>query len=451
MSFDLLEESKRLIGIRSDPVGGTRVIAEYLAPFCQKLGLNITFQSSTNGSAAREVNLIAHTLPPGSRDLCPGGLLLVTHLDTVPAGNRFLWSETGGDPFQAVVQGDRLYGLGSADTKLDFLCKVSAIDNIVRAYRDTPLHEIVKVPLTLVGTFGEERALAGARLLQESGIVHPKWVLVGEPSELTPVLAHKGILYLKAVWEGKGGEGEKVVRKMAFTGQAAHGSTPHLGENAVLKSWYWLFEEWKQQPMLQLREINGGTVHNIVPESCEIAVFEGSIPCPRIFFLKKFSEVLKAAESYLSTQENGDFDPPQTTVNVGVIRGDLNRIEIEFDFRLIPETDGNMLFDLFRSLSREAPGGRVEVIRSNPPLNTDRRSEIAGRVEQALQEVGLPVRFGVKSGNTEAAIFQAMGAEVIVIGPGKSLGNIHRPNEYNEMPQLQKAVEFYEAFLKGFC
>jgi succinyl-diaminopimelate desuccinylase len=452
MLFDLVEESKKLISIRSISSEGTREAVEHLAPFCRQLGFNLTLQAAGNGAGDRELNLIAHTVPEGAPDLCPQGLALVTHLDTVPPGDLSLWTETGGDPFRATIKGDRIYGLGSADTKLDFLCKLQAVETVGL--------KNIKIPTALIGTFGEERALAGTRLLHETGIVHPKFALIGEPSELQPVNAHKGILYLRGVWEpphpASGhplpyDRGEGRVRGRVFHGRAAHGSTPHLGENAIEKAVRWLIEEQKRRPFLQLVRIDGGTVHNIVPERCEIEAAQGDSECPRLLFLKKFFGLLAAAESYLRTHSNEFFDPPRTTRNVGVIRGDEKRIEIEFDFRLIPETDGNELYEIFQVLPREIPGARVEMIRSNPPMATDRGSEIARRVEEALKKVGLPASFAAKAGNTEGAIFNAIGAESIVIGPGKSTGNIHSPNEYNGIPELRKAVSFYEAFLRQFC
>src|SRR6266849_518416 len=56
----------------------------------------------------------------------PRGLLLVTHLDTVDPGPPEFWTETGGNPFALTQKGHRLFGLGSADTKLDALCKLFA-------------------------------------------------------------------------------------------------------------------------------------------------------------------------------------------------------------------------------------------------------------------------------------------------------------------------------------
>jgi acetylornithine deacetylase/succinyl-diaminopimelate desuccinylase-like protein len=199
-------------------------------------------------------------------------------------------------------------------------------------------------------------------------------------------------------------------------------------------------------------EIQGGTVHNVVPEHCRVRTQVTDRSSGRQTFLKKFLSVMDAARARLETQENAAFDPPQTTDNIGVVRmRGVDTIEIEFDFRLIPETDGDALFTLFKAIENEVHGAKIEIIRSNAPMNTSPDSEIARRVAKAQIEVGLVPEFLVKSGNTEGAIFCAMGVEAIVTGPGRAVGNIHAPNEHNEIPQLRKAVEFYAAFLGQFC
>ncbi len=441
MVWNLIEESKKLIGIQSVTNVGNRALVDYLVPFCRRLGLNLLFQAAKNGE--QELNLIASTLPAGSPNLCPDGLLWVTHLDTVPPGDPALWTETGNDPFRATIKEDRIYGLGSADTKLDFLCKLKALEAVGP--------ERLKVPFCLVGTYGEERALAGIKQLRQSGLVRPRYALVGEPSELQPVVKHKGILYMKLTFHADTSDssGRSDRSKRQFIGRAAHGSTPHLGENAIQKGCEWLFQEQKGRPNLQLLSIQGGTVHNIVPERCEIEVGAGSAPSPSIRFLKNFWDLIGSANRRLLEVQDPEFDPPVTTCNVGVVRTVGETIEIEFDFRLIPSTDGNELFEIFRKLE-DFPGARIQVLSSNAPMETPRQSDLVKRVGDSLKTSGLPCSFMVKSGNTEGAILREMGAEAVVIGPGRSTGNIHRPNEYNEISQLKKAVEFYTEFLKGF-
>jgi acetylornithine deacetylase/succinyl-diaminopimelate desuccinylase-like protein len=73
------------------------------------------------------------------------------------------------------------------------------------------------------------------------------------------------------------------------------------------------------------------------------------------------------------------------------------------------------------------------------------------RIGRAQAAVRLHKSFVVKSGNTEGPIFAEMGAQAVVTGPGRSVGNIHAPNEHNEVSQILKAVDFYTAFLREFC
>lgn len=445
--LNLLEEAKTIISIRSDDASGTRQLVDYLVPFCAAVGFNVTLQPGEN---SQELNLIAHTVASGAKDLCPGGIFMGTHLDTVPGGDISLWTETGNDPFRPIVKGDQLFGRGSADTKLDFLCKLKALENIQASFPEKSLAQIFRIPIALVGTFGEERALAGARLIRETGIMHPKFALVGEPCELKPVIAHKGILYMRAAARISIGGNLGLLEEKTFRGKAAHGATPHLGENAIYKAIDWLFEKLESEPNLEVLEVNGGTVHNIVPEECRIKVGVGSASSKRIAFLKSFFELHKKAQAYLDTHSDPAFDPAPTTTNLGVIRSNQDKIEMEFDFRTIPATDADRLTGVFEELQQKIPEAQVEVIRLNPPMATEKDSEMAVHVSAALKAANLPVEFVTKAGNTEGSIFNSMGVQSIIFGPGLAKGNIHCPNEFMNISQLAKAVEFYEAFLRRF-
>lgn len=434
--MDLIQIAAHIIEIHSDQ--GTRTLVNYLLPLVEQAG----FRCFDEGDSP-EVNLLGYSTEQDG-DYCRKGLALVTHLDTVPAGDCSLWTETHGDPWGASLQGDKIFGLGSADTKLDFLCKLQAIEQVGL--------KNIKIPLALIGTYGEERALAGARELMAKKIISPKFALVGEPSELRPVLGHKGILYMRAMFPHPNPlpQWERETAKI-FHGKAAHGSMPHLGLNAIYQAIDWLEEERKTKPHLQILRIHGGNVHNIVPQKCEVEVAEGNHPCPRIEFLVQFLRSIRHSEEKFKLTINRRFDPPITTYNVGVVRTHERGLELEFDYRLIPETGLDLLRDHWKELPQCCPGAVIEEIRSNEPMATAEGSELAARVTSALQEISLPATFLYKSGNTEGAIFNQMGAESIVIGPGTSIGNIHQPNEFNTLSQLQMAVQFYTAFLHQFC
>jgi acetylornithine deacetylase len=144
-------------------------------------------------------NLIA-TL--GSGD---GGLVLAGHTDTVPY-DEGRWQS---DPFSLEERDQKLYGLGSCDMKGFF----AIVLDTVQAMQLSNL----KQPLIILATADEESSMSGARALVERGSLKARYALIGEPTSLTPIYAHKGIM----------------MERIQITGQAGHSSNPSLGNNAL--------------------------------------------------------------------------------------------------------------------------------------------------------------------------------------------------------------------------
>ena len=181
---DLVAWAERFIATPSESRLGNAAIADVAGELLRELGLAADLESVHAGGATHHAVLCE--TGAGSDAI----LLLVTHLDTVPPGDSAAWTATGGDPFRPTRDGDRLYGLGSADAKVDFVCKAHALaaerGSLTRGVR-------------LVGTFGEEIGMLGARWLVESGLTRGATrALVGEPSELAIVHAHKGYAVYEA-------------------------------------------------------------------------------------------------------------------------------------------------------------------------------------------------------------------------------------------------------------
>jgi succinyl-diaminopimelate desuccinylase len=223
MAFPLLDWAERFIATASVSRDGNLEIAERAAELLASVGLAHRFDE-VEIAGVRHRNVIADLGPePGARD----GVLLVTHLDTVPPGEPAAWTATGGDPFRPTRDGDCLYGLGAADAKVDLICKVAALAQLDPAELSRPIR--------LVGTFAEEIGLRGARRLIETGGAREfGYALIGEPSELVCVRAHKGYAVFEAslpvVQERVRGNWESIEH---FDGESAHSSTPHLGKNAI--------------------------------------------------------------------------------------------------------------------------------------------------------------------------------------------------------------------------
>jgi acetylornithine deacetylase/succinyl-diaminopimelate desuccinylase-like protein len=219
MDAALLEWCRRLIACRSVTAEGTRRIAELCASeLLAPAGIAARLVPSTR-EGGEQVNLVAAI---HGRDSSLKPLVLNTHLDTVPPGAPQLWTACGGDPFNARVEGDRIYGLGAADTKLDFAAKAFALGAIGTPRRD----------VYLVGSFGEEHGLAGAKEIAKAALLPAgAMAFVGEPSRLEVITAHKGLMVfeLKLGFTPLRFDEPMRVRRLTFAGKAAHSSTPALG------------------------------------------------------------------------------------------------------------------------------------------------------------------------------------------------------------------------------
>ena len=116
-----------------------------------------------------------------------------------------------------------------------------------------------------------------------------------------------------------------------------------------------------------------------------------------------------------------------------------------FDVRPIP---GAEAAELVAPLGRAA---ELRVVRTNPPLATAPDGALVRALAAAQREVGLPERIETKATCTEAGIFGAAGLEAVVLGPGRSVGNVHKPNEHTRVSQLHQAVKLYQAALASLA
>ncbi|RMD57352.1 M20 family peptidase, partial [Candidatus Parcubacteria bacterium] len=252
--MDVIDLLRQLIAINSCPpdakapgVGGEGPLADYVGRLLAANGFRVEMHEIAPGRP----NLTA--LP---RKYLPDQPLLVleAHLDTVSAENMVV------DPFRAEIKDGRMFGRGACDTKGTMAAMLAAL---VEVTSSTDLHFNVG----FVGTAHEEGGGVGARHLVEAGFKADA-VLVGEPTSLQPVVAHKGLLRFAITTQGR----------------ACHSSRPQQGENAIDRMWavqadlYQRFEPFWQalssqgDNTLSLNTIRGGSFINIVPDRCRIEV-----------------------------------------------------------------------------------------------------------------------------------------------------------------------------------
>ena len=238
-----------------DPRAGEWRVADFLASKAAKAGLPIEFHEVFKGEP-RRANLLVR-LQPASKPR--RRVILAPHLDTVSA-----------DDFIPRIRNEKLFGRGACDTKGSVAAMFSALLAIARSGPRPAQTEIM-----FAGLMDEENGQEGSRAFARSPI-KGDLAIIGEPTELKVVTAHKGDLWLRLVTKGR----------------AAHGARPELGDNAVhqmarvidlLETKYQKLLQRRRHPILGHATINvgsvrGGTQPNIVPDRCEIEIDRRSIP-----------------------------------------------------------------------------------------------------------------------------------------------------------------------------
>jgi succinyl-diaminopimelate desuccinylase len=257
-----------------NPPGNEKAAAQFLKPLLAKMD----FKTKTVLSPGGRWNIVAEKRwGKGGRTLIFNG-----HLDVVPAGNPSQWKYP---PFEGRLSKGRIYGRGASDMKSGIASFIHALSTIERSKIRLRQGAVV---LHLVSD-EESHGHQGTGFLSQQRGIRGDAVLVGEPTDLQPVIAQKGALWLR----------------ISTLGKSAHGSRPHLGVNAVEKmmkvmerlSSIRLEKEHPLlgKPSLSIGTIRGGTKINVVPDRCEIEVDRRMVPG------EKKEEVLKQMEETLDS------------------------------------------------------------------------------------------------------------------------------------------------------
>jgi acetylornithine deacetylase/succinyl-diaminopimelate desuccinylase family protein len=306
---ELVDLTIRLVQTPTEnPPGNEKGAAQLLKPILSRMGVKTKIVLSPKG----RWNLLAEKRwGTGGRRLIFNG-----HLDVVPAGNPSLWRYP---PFQGKLSRGRIYGRGSSDMKSGIASFLQALSTIERS--DVPLHQGA-ILLHLVSD-EESHGHQGMGFLTQRGEIQGDAALVGEPTDLQPVIAQKGALWLKILTIGK----------------SAHGSRPHLGVNAVEKmmklidriSSVPLEKEHPllRKPTLSIGTIQGGTKVNVVPDGCAIEVDRRMLPGEKreevLAEIRKILDSLRSQDRFFQYRmeeidfaEPSEVDPEEEIVKMGV-------------------------------------------------------------------------------------------------------------------------------------
>jgi acetylornithine deacetylase len=346
------------------PHAGEQRMTDFLTALAAQNGLEIELQPVFPGRA----NLFARLRPSGQTRR---RILLAPHLDTVPVAQE--------SQFKPVIKNGRLYGRGACDTKGSVAAMFAAVCEIAKKGRRPAETEII-----FVGLADEEVGQGGSRALAASGF-KADLAIVGEPTRLELVTAHKGSIYLE----------------MKTTGKAAHGSCPELGRNAILEMARvveWLETDYARHlgkhrhPLLGPATVNVGTIRgggqtNIVPAHCSITI----------------------------------------------------------DRRTIPgETENSVCREVKTFLRQKGLAAELDCVREAPchPLETDARLPL---VRQLLECVGQKHPAGVKY-FCDASVLAQGGIPSVVFGPG-DIAQAHTDDEWISLSSLERAKDMLVKFV----
>jgi acetylornithine deacetylase/succinyl-diaminopimelate desuccinylase-like protein len=290
-----------------DVRAGEERISDFLAAKAARAGLEIEFQKALPG----RVNLIARLRP---KNKIAQTILLAPHMDTVPAASE--------KQFMPRKDGDRLFGRGACDTKGSVAAMLSALCVLAKSRQRPRTTQII-----FAGLVDEESAQAGSRVLARSNL-KADLAIVGEPTGLQVVTAHKGNIWLQLKTQGK----------------AAHGSRPELGRNAVhtmarvveaLETDYAaMLRKRHRHPLLGHATVNvgtirGGTQPNIVPDSCVITIDRRTLPRETESGVKREIETFlarKKLQATFSSARNAPCLPMETDASLPLVRQFLRSV-----------------------------------------------------------------------------------------------------------------------------
>jgi acetylornithine deacetylase/succinyl-diaminopimelate desuccinylase-like protein len=446
MSF--IENCRTLIGYDSSPGQSNLSMLSWLKTQAEKVDLLVEVQS-TVFEQVEQGNIIIR--PKGKRS--ESDFLLQTHLDTVNPGPFQAWKKTGYNPFDATIVDGTIFGLGVADAKLDFLCKLKALSEFSSRSE-------FKLSPVLVGTFGEQTGMAGAMRLIRKNLVNPRFALVGEPTNLNLVNATKGFACveirlpfsedeIRYRQEHNLRESTSTQTQM-FLGKATHSGNPDKGESAILK----MLEYLENMPDgVAIMEIDGGTNYNTVPSHAMIEMDISPIATSVTGQIKKIYQALKKLEMEFREVKDVSFDPPHSTLNIGLIRTFEDHILMMGNCRLPPNVSQNTYMAWMDQLKLkcEEIGVTFRVLDYKKPFRTPPESVFLRGGLSLLREMQLADKAVSQPTTNESSLFARLGADCLCFGPGQREGNIHTPDEHVKIQDLHKATDFYMRMIERFC
>ncbi|CAN5428436.1 acetylornithine deacetylase [soil metagenome] len=373
-SFTAREMLERLVAFDTTSRDGNLPLIAFVEEYLEGWGI----PSIRVDYEAGKTNLYA-TIGPG----IAGGIVLSGHTDVVPVDGQ----DWASDPFAVAERGGKLYGRGTCDMKGFIAVALAMVPHFKQARLSVPIH--------LALSCDEEVGCRGVRPLvahMRDHLPRPRAVIVGEPTSMKVVNAHKGALTFAT--EVKGHE--------------AHSSATDKGVNAIMVAGELLTELTRIRRELEER---GDPSHR--------------------------------------------FDPPYTTVHVGLIEGGTakniipRRCAFLWETRLLPHEDPAEVPDRFEAFARSLEPA-MRAVAADTGIATEKINTVPGLApENDSPAEHLAMHLAEANGThavsycTEAGLFQQIGIPAIICGPG-SIDQAHKPDEYIEIAELERCKRFME-------
>ncbi len=193
-----IDTLKRLIAFPSVSSSSNRDISDAVSKHLESLGFDVEQSSYKDALGATKVNLVARRDPASKTIAAPSGLAYFCHTDVVPADD---WTGPGAEPFVGVVQDDRIYGRGSCDMKGSLVAMMAAAAEVIAIDQTAPLW-IVCTADEEVGFDGAKHLVKHSQRYREIVQAQPL-AIIGEPTHLSVVHAHKGIYGFQITSRGR--------------------------------------------------------------------------------------------------------------------------------------------------------------------------------------------------------------------------------------------------------
>ncbi|MFN7963083.1 MAG: acetylornithine deacetylase [Thermoanaerobaculia bacterium] len=382
MATPLLSDEEllaRLVAFDTTSSKSTRPAVDFLANYLDRPGLRLDRRPYPQGDKENFVVEVGPEVSPDRR-----GLVVSGHLDVVPPGDG--WSC---EPFALTDQGDRWLGRGTADMKGFVALAVNAL-----ARRSG---SSLASPLVGVFTCDEEVGCLGAGHLADTwppGRLLPRETLIGEPTLLEALTAHKGHLRLK----------------LQFEGVSAHSGYPHLGVNAI------------------------------EPAALAVAALAS--------LRAELAEERPAGSELFP-------DTPYVALNVATISGGSainmvpDRCEVGIGLRLLPGMTAEPWVERVRqAVSGVLPprGWHLDVVGVTPPMWTPPEAPLFATLCQETGQRGLRAA----SYATDGGQLARLGLDTVICGPG-TIEAAHKPDEYLEKAQFAAGRNLLDRLISRFC